>query len=256
MAMRAATLGLLMVFVVAAQPRPSDADAAAAVEKSRAVALEYTKSLPDFVCTEIIRRYHDGFAVPADTLTVKLTYFDQKEDHQLIQINNRPTTATYDSLGDAVGIGEFGGMLESIFAPTSHASFRWEKWKTEHNRRAAVYAFAVEARSSQYAMVSRQLTNQRTVFVAYHGEMEIDPDTNSVLRFSYVADGIPRSVGLDSAVTTVEYDQVAVGGRDYWLPVNSQTETHGPRVALKNQVEFRDYRKYSSDSTVTFGTGK
>jgi hypothetical protein len=29
-----------------------------------------------------------------------------------------------------------------------------------------------------------------------------------------------------------------------------------PRVSMRNEMEFRDYRKFSTESTVTFGPGK
>jgi hypothetical protein len=30
----------------------------------------------------------------------------------------------------------------------------------------------------------------------------------------------------------------------------------GPAMSVRNQMEFREYRKFSSESTVTFGDGK
>jgi hypothetical protein len=113
------------------------------------------------VCTEVIQRYHDptgernplsgtGVArriaglVPRDTLTVKLSYFEQKEQHKLTLIDEKRTDKTYESLGGAIGAGEFGGMLHGIFDPSSAASFRWESWKTVRGRRTAVYSYAVE----------------------------------------------------------------------------------------------------------------
>jgi hypothetical protein len=75
----------------------------AAGEKS----LSYTGSLPDFICTESVKRYKDPEGREqwhlADTLVLKLTYFERKEDYQLISINNHPTHLTYEQTGGAIG---------------------------------------------------------------------------------------------------------------------------------------------------------
>jgi hypothetical protein len=34
---------------------------------------------------------------------LKLTYFERKEDYQLISINNHPTHLTYEQTGGAIG---------------------------------------------------------------------------------------------------------------------------------------------------------
>src|SRR6266853_6530238 len=94
---RISALTLLLALPVLAQ-RPAAADADAILESGREKALAYTKSLPDFVCTEIIQRYKlmSQTAVsfparsvasaasvapswaPVDKLTVRLSFFQQK----------------------------------------------------------------------------------------------------------------------------------------------------------------------------------
>src|ERR1700678_2798720 len=93
-------LGSLLVWAsLACAQRPSEADAAAMIEKTRDKALAYAHSLPDFMCTEVIRRYHqsvpangghargaqlplDAKWVVTDKLTVKLSFFQQREEHK------------------------------------------------------------------------------------------------------------------------------------------------------------------------------
>jgi hypothetical protein len=77
-----------------------------------------------------------------------------------------------------------------------------------------------------------------------------------VIHFTYQADGIPKELGLDFALTTVDYDFADVGGRDYLLPARSETEMRSPRLSVRNQMQFRDYRKFSADSSITFDPGK
>lgn len=54
----------------------------------------------------------------------------------------------------------------------------------------------------------------------------------------------------------MDYDFAEVGGKDYLLPARSETEVRGPQHWARNKMEFREYRKFSADSTVDFGPVK
>ena len=53
------------------------------MERSRQRALDYARPLPDFICSEAIRRYIEmrqrGAWVPTGQLTIKLSYFKRVE---------------------------------------------------------------------------------------------------------------------------------------------------------------------------------
>ena len=240
--------------------RRSDPDPQALIEQSRRKALEYSKSLPDFVCTELVNRYVDRRMrnqwTLSDKLTVKLSYFQQKEDHKLLLVNGQPSDQDYTSLVGAVGEGEFGGTLESIFDPHSRTEFRWESWKTVHKRRAAVYNYSVARENSRYLLVAGVVGAEHRAVVGYHGSIEIDAESGEVLHFTYQADHIPKILELDYSTSSVDYDLAAVGGRDYLLPMHAETIMRSGSMAMWNEVEFKEYRKFSSDSNITFDPGK
>jgi hypothetical protein len=246
---------------LASAQRPSDPDAQAAIERTRQKALAYARSLPDFVCTEIVRRSSDpsqrGRWVQTDKLTIRLSYFQQLEDHKLMQIDDKPTERSYASLEGATGVGEFGGTLRSIFDPASQAVFRWEGWKNVRKHRAAVYSYLVLREHSHYIIATgvRGGDVQQGI-VGYHGQIEIDRETDEVLHFAYEADHIPKPLRVDYALTTVDYDLADVGGHQYLLPARSDTEMRSPRLTVRNQMEFREYRKFSTESTISFGDQK
>jgi hypothetical protein len=268
--LKPAAIGLLGWSALALAQPPPEADGAAILERGRKAALDYSLSLPDFVCTEVVYRYTEPYGgrqiLPAgassggwnltDTLTIQLGYFEQKEEHKLTLIDGKPTDRTYASLGGSLGFGEFGGMLHSIFNPSSEASFRWVSWKTVRRRRAAVYAYAVQQPHSSYRLVSRVSGGLRTALVGYHGEMEIDRETGAVLGFTYEADSIPKELLWESAITTVTYDFTAVGGQSYLLPASAETVMRGPAKSTRNRMEFRKYGKFTSDSVITFDDDK
>src|SRR5260370_38965158 len=94
----------------AADQKPSEEEEARLLEQVRETALNYTRSLPDFICTQVVKRYLDSNGrdrwTPTDTLTVKLSYFGQKEDYKLLSIDNKPTNLEYLKAGGASSKGE------------------------------------------------------------------------------------------------------------------------------------------------------
>jgi hypothetical protein len=272
---RIGALALLLAPPALAQ-RPAATDAEAILERGREKALKYSKSLPDFICTEIIQRYKRQPPVqlpalrgvtatysapswaPFDKLTVRLSFFQQKEDHKLELVNGQPTTLQYVSQDIGVtATGEFGGMLKHIFDPASQAAFHWESWKKARKHRVAVYGYVVAVDHSRFLVEdgSRSDEEHRAV-VGFHGTVEIDTETGDVLHFDYTADAIPTTVGLTRSATSVDFDRVDIGGKAYILPVRSETELEGPKFAIRNAIEFRAFRKFDSSSTVEFGVGK
>ena len=239
--------------------RPSDADSAALLEKGRQKALDYAQSLPDFVCAEIIQRYAAsawgaklGPWVYTDTLTVKLSYSQRTEGHKLELIDGKPTNRKFEDLGGETSSGEFGGILRTVFDPASQAAFDWDSSKKARNRRIAVYQYAVPAARSPYYVRHRKTT----AIVGLHGTVEIDSETGEVWRLVAIAYDIPQYVDVQFFSSTVEYALASVAGRNYLLPGRSETEMHSTEMWTRNKMEFRNYRKFSADSTIDFGAGK
>ena len=241
------------------------------IARSREKALAYARSLPDFVCSEVIRRYSENHtrtfrsrsvAVPAlsrwtptDKLTVRLSYFQQKEEHKLVSVNDKPTELKYESLAGGTGEGEFGGTLLNIFG-SSATVFKWDSWKTVKRHRVAVYKYTVDAAHSHYMVANGAVGDTHEAIVGFHGDLEIDRMTGEVLHFTYVADQIPKEVTLDKVSTTVDYDLAEVAGRNYLLPVHSETEIFSPGLSVRNDMDFREYRKFSAESVIDFIGGK
>jgi hypothetical protein len=233
------------------------------------------RSLPDFMCTEVVRRYRDSRPqtvrgrtwrtmglpaemtwTPTDKLTVKLSYFQQREEHKLVLVNDKPTDQNYENLTGGIEKGEFGATLQGIFDPATSTSFHWERWKTVRRHRTALFAYEVDRAHSRYVVASGAPGDVHQAVVAFHGDMEIDRETGEVLHFTYVADAIPKEVNLDQVSTAVDYNFADVGGRSYLLPAHCQTEIHSPELSVRNDMDFREYRKFSADSQIEFGIGK
>src|ERR1700674_2086983 len=120
--------------VVVGPPAPDSIEEKKILAAITESALNYTKSLPNFICMQVTRRYADISGLEnyrlVDTIAEKLSYFEQKEDYKIVSKNNIPVTTNlkHEELDGATSSGEFGSMLLEIFSPESETHFNWERW--------------------------------------------------------------------------------------------------------------------------------
>jgi hypothetical protein len=227
-------------------------------EAAREKSLSYTSSLPDFICTETVRRYKDPEGREdwhlADTLMLKLTYFGHKENYQLVSINNHPTHLSYEETGGAITEGEFGSLLGSVFADSSQTEYRWDHWTTLRQRPAHVYRFRIAVEHSGYQLTFGTVNGYAAhVSMGQHGYIYVDRETNDVVRIVAESESLPRDFPVKRAASVLDYGFVDVGGHSYLLPLRAVTRLDTLPLEHRNEVQFLDYRKFSSDATVTFG---
>ena len=235
---------------------PALEDLRRTLAETRKLALGYTLALPDFICTQTVRRYLDPKATGAwketDTLTVKLSYYQQKEDYQLQLVNGRPSTKSYESAGGAISKGEFGSMLLEIFDPATAAVFRWDHWTTLRKRRAIVFSYRIDVSKSHYRIMFDGNGERVTVVAGQHGFVYVDPESNMVLRLTREADNLPSSFPVQRANALLDYDFTDVGGRQFLLPLRAEIRMLSGGGQNRNVVEFTGYRKFSGESTISF----
>ncbi|MBK5291748.1 MAG: hypothetical protein JJE04_08755 [Acidobacteriia bacterium] len=236
-------------------PAPSPEDQKKIIEQAREYALNYTKRLPDFICTQVTRRYVDPtgleFWQRQDVITTRLSYFDQKEDYKVILVNSQPTDISYDQLGGSNSAGEFGSMLREVFEPASETEFAWERWATLRGRRMHVYRYLVRQARSKWS-ISYQRTQQITP--GYTGLIYIDRDWGSVTRIKLEASGLPPSFPVQQASVELDYDMVKISNSEFMLPLKHTMRMREGKFLVKNDVEFRMYRKFGAEATITFDT--
>jgi hypothetical protein len=251
---------LALVIALFAAPleaqRPTDAEAAALIEKARIGAMNYSKSLPDFLCTQMVRRYQDPRGdnrwQRLDVLTVKLSYSDRQEDYKLIAIDGKQTKLDYMETGGPTSKGEFGSLLLYLFHPKMEAEFHWKGWTTIHKQRVAVYSYKVDQAHTQFHVAFGQRPGtSNDILAPYYGEVSVDPESGAVLRVTQHA-VLPMGFPVRASAATVEYEYEEVGGRQYLLPRYAQIEMAAQRYKTRNDVEFKYYRKFGSEATISF----
>jgi hypothetical protein len=245
-------------------PPPSSQEQARAVAGMREWALNYTRSLPDFICTQVTRRYQAGKpgtqyggragSAPSwqklDELTIRLSYFDQRENYKLILINNTPSTQDYEKLGGSTSAGDFGSILKDVFEPATQTRFEWDHWGTLRGQRVMAFAYKVAQDRSQYHIAIKD-TGQNIV-VGYHGLVEVDKDTHAILRLTLIADGIPADFPMHAAQEILDYDYTDISGRTFLLPLKAELTSDGGSFLVRNIIEFHMYRKYSAESEIKY----
>jgi len=80
-----------------------------------------------------------------------------------------------------------------------------------------------------------------------------------VLRDEREADGLPEPFPADTVESATDYQYVQLGdARRYLLPVHSENLTcqRGTDLCSRNTIDFRNYHKYTGESSVTFDAQK
>jgi len=244
-------------------PVPSAAEQDEIIRDVREYALNYTRSLPNYLCTQVTRRKAAAspgtrYAMPGatepsfqtmDTLTVRLSYFEQKEDYKLILINNSPTTQDYRNVGGATSSGEFGSMLREVFEPSTRADFTWDHWATLRGKLVMAFHYSVEQSRSQWSV---EYEHRDRIVPAYSGLVYIDKDLRVVMRITLNADNIPPSFPIRMARTILDYEYQDISGHEFLLPYKSQVDMSADGMLSRNETEFRLYRKYSAEAEIRY----
>jgi hypothetical protein len=247
-------------------PPPSSEEQAAIITDVREYALGYSKNLPDFICTQVTRRYAapmpgtrwggSSLSGPSwqaqDVLQIRLSYFQQKEKYTVVLANNAVVNKDYEQMGGSKSFGEFGSMLREIFEPSTEARFEWDHWGTLRGKRVMAFSYHVLQSRSQYRLVVEDA--KLSIVTAYRGLVEVDPDTHVVMRVSTIAENIPADFPIRKADDVLDYDYQEISGHTFLLPLKSQVLMSGGEVLTKLDEEFRLYRKYSAEAEIKYDT--
>lgn len=225
----------------------------------------FFESIPDFIAEQHIVRYRSGNNgrnwKEQDTVTMDVLFVDKKEFYQNVKRNGRDTSLIEAESKGQWARGDWVSTLLGILYGGSATKYELDKDATENGRDAAVYRFHIAAESSNW----RLLYGGAEVRPEYRGRLWIEKDSGRVMRLEQEALNVPYEHPFNKVELTVDYDDVVIDGKRYWLPVRSQNLgcRRGTDNCARNDVEFRNYRKFSAassvfhtESTVDFGGGK
>lgn len=224
------------------------------IAKTKEWSETFTNGLPNFVCEQFTTRYVEesrsaGWQ-PLDVISAKVVYEDGKEDYREIEVGGKKTNKSMLELGGSTSTGEFASTLRSLFSDASHADFKFYRSSTTGDTPSSIYDFKVALPNSDWFIK----IGGQSLRPAYSGSVWIDHSTAQVRRIEMQADNIPKDFPLDSIEWAVDYDNVRLGVGTFLLPVRAENLScqRGSSICTKNTVEFRNYHKYSGESTITF----
>lgn len=227
----------------------------ALLERTREWAQTFTNGLPNFVCEQMTTRYMEvsrsaGWEAH-DVVAAKVVYEDGRESYRDISVDGHKTSKSMLEIGGATSTGEFASVLRSLLADRSGAQFKFYRSDNIAGTPAAVYDFKVPLQLSDWTIT----IGGQSLRPAYSGSIWVDRRTAEVRRIEMQADNIPQDFPSDSIQMAVDYDSVPLGTSKFLLPVHAENLScqRGSPVCSKNAIDFRNYHKFSGESTITFG---
>ena len=234
-------------------PAPDSVEQKRVLFEATEYARSYSSRMPDFICTQVTRRFRDPKGGDdwrgEDTITERLTYFEHKENYVVSFINSRAVTnVKHEQLGGTTSSGEFASMMEEIFAAKTETEFEWTRWGKLRGRVMHVFSYRVRQANSNYRILAQ---GAETIVVGYHGMIFVDKEDSRIHKITLEADDIPPSYPIHSAALSLDYDVQRIGDNPYLLPLKSVvTLAADHTLNTKNEVEFHAYRKFTAESTI------
>jgi hypothetical protein len=252
-------------------PEPSAGERAAMIDALGRYASGYLARLPDFVCTREARQFRTGLiarstgrfpkvtvgldAVPtavdkpwsaAGWYTVEAVYAGGADHYKLSLVNGKPTTKSIDELRQKVSLGEFAGTLKVVFA--SAGNFEWVRWEVTGGKRSAVFAYRTDRAHSTYWLCCPPFAT------AHQGFVYADPQSGAIRRIIVYATELPESSQITGSALVLDYGEVSIGDHRYLLPRSSASYSRTKAVESREDIDYRNYRKFGADATVAFPT--
>jgi hypothetical protein len=241
-------------------PAPPDSvEQARVLDEAREYALNYTKELPNFLCLEAVKRSIDKNLRDepgneswqgSDSFVTRLSYYENHEDYKVVmQGNHSVNDLDIRKMGGAISQGEFGSMMHEIFEPQSEARFEWDKWATLRGRRMYVFAYDIDQPHSKFSI---SWENEPPVIFAYRGKVYIDKETNKIIRITQSPYDMPGSYPVKESESILDYANQKIGDSDFLVPAKVLWTSRTNRALIRNEVDFRLYKKFGAETSIKF----
>lgn len=237
-------------------PQRAPASGDSFIDQTREAAFSFTETLPNYVVKQYTTRYASRVARGGqtswqmqDNVTADVIEENGTEKYKNILVNGQPPRVDIEKTG-SWSRGEFSSLQVDVLSPATNANFHGKQSTTIVNRAAFVYSFSVAQSNSHWHVEAEG----QSYLPAYSGSIWIDKENYRVLRIELSAKNLPSTFPLDTVESAVDYDYVLIGEGKYLLPVHSEALScaRGTSECSRNVIEFRNYKKFTADSNITF----
>jgi hypothetical protein len=248
----------------------------------RQYAVNYARSLPDYICTRVTSQSIPWVMAPLATssgipeeskesrgtgkteIQEELSATGGKEHYKVLKIDDdvpfSREARLADLKADAISVSEFGSVLDRIFEPDAGTTFHF--LHSEKLRGRLVVVFSYDVPDSHGARVRDRAAGDDVV-IGFKGRVFADAATNAVLRIETHSGEFPHNSEFKRIDLTLDYKTAKIGGREYVLPYGFDVQWHRQKATLTSghprpeesrvRAEFKDYRGFSAQSAVTGG---
>jgi hypothetical protein len=226
------------------------------IDQARQAAFSFSQTLPNYVVKQFTTRFETEAARggqtswrPIDNVTADVVSEGGKETYKNILINGKPPREAVEKTG-SWSTGEYSSVLQDILSPATDADFHNKRATTISNHAAFRYDFSVEKANSHWTVSA----SSQSYVPEYTGSIWVDKENYRVLRIELAARNMPKTFPLDTVESAIDYDFVPIGEGRFLLPVHSEALScvRGTSSCSRNTIDFRNYKKFTADTTVTF----
>ncbi len=226
-----------------------------AILKAREAVDQFGGSLPNFFCQQITTRYQSDHPKSGwdalDIVTADVAYEDGRETYKNIKVGNKAVNKNMEDIEGTRSTGEFASALADLMSPWTDASFRRTGSDSIHGHPTWVYHFDVQRDHSHWRIEAAG----QLYYPAFSGSIWIDKQSSRVLRIEQQAKNIPVLFPFDTTESATDYDYIRLATPEsFLLPVDAEVLScvRGTNTCARNKIEFRNYRKFGAESSVTF----
>jgi len=147
-----------------------------------------------------------------------------------------------------IATGAFGAYLVVVFEQDPR-TFTFEKNTVSEGRSLMEYSFDVAVVQSRYKLWA----GGSWVYVAYSGTIQVDPDTDEVVRMTVRIAEPPPATNVCMTTTTLDFGMAHIGGVFFPLPTRTRQWFVLPDgEEAENTTGFANCREYKGESTICF----
>jgi hypothetical protein len=223
------------------------------IQRSKEWAETFTQGLPNYICEQVTTRYLEESRSAGwqamDVVTAKIVYEDGHENYRDITVGGKHTNKSIMEIGGSTSEGEFAGYLRELFLD-NRAQFKFFQSTSVTGTPAAIYDFTVPLQRSGWTII----VGGQALRPQYSGSVWLEKSSGQVRRIEFQADKIPKDFPDDSVQTAVDYEAIRLGTATFLLPVHAENIAcrRGTSICSKNEIDYRDYHKYSGESTIIY----
>lgn len=227
------------------------------VAQMKAWAVDYDQRLQDFLCTQQMTRYH-GSAGPSpgwkrlEQQELEVSYQYKKVGYHRVKVDGKTDKLEQRvKKGYYIPGGEFAAM-SWVFDPKAAAVFTFDRRETREGHASCLFRYEIPVERTNMVMH----VNGESVPLGHQGSVDADCETTEVRLVRIASDpGVAHfgkrliPVGLQ---LEVRYEPIEIGGTRYLLPSHAVLTGLFNTGLTRADLDFSNYRKYSSNSTISF----